>query len=112
MLVDAIDVLEEALHDGQRRWYAAVDDERPAKVNTRLLQVLRRKVILGVLSSIVAAEGGLDGVDGRVVPQLVEEGHAGGGLLRFLVAKARVVVDEEWADVGQNEGEDAGVLRR
>ena len=44
--------------------------------------------------------------------EFIEECHAGGRLLRLLVAEARVVVDEKGADVGEDEGEDAGVLGR
>ena len=58
---------------------------------------------------VVAAEGTLDRVDGRAL-ELVEERHPRGGLLGLLVAEAREVVDEEGADLGHDEGEEARVL--
>ena len=108
--VDAIDVLEQALEHVHWRRDRCINKQGPAEISASLNQVVCAEMILCVLPHIIATEGGLDSVDGRVLLQLIEEGHAGSRLLRLLITEARVVVDEERTDVGKNEREDPCVL--
>ena len=47
-----------------------------------------------------------------MLPQFIEKSHASCGFFRLLVPEARVVVDEERADVRQDERKNARVFRR
>lgn len=68
-------------------------------------------MILGKLPNIVTAETTFHSVNSRVLLQLVEQAHTSCRVLRFLVTKSAVVVNEEGAYVTQQEWEDSAIFR-
>lgn len=57
------------------------------------------------LPHVVATEGGLHGVDGWVLLQLIEQSHSSSGIFGFLISKSAIIIDEERTNVRQDEGE-------
>ena len=46
-----------------------------------------------------------------MLSELIEQSHPSCGFFGFLIAESWIVIDEKWANVRQNEGEDARVFR-
>jgi hypothetical protein len=67
-------------------------------------------MVTSELADVISTEGRLHGVNSWVLFKLIEEGHPSSGIFGLLVAKATIIIDEERADVRQNEGEEARVF--
>ena len=68
-------------------------------------------MIFGEFSHIIALETRFYSINGWVLFKLIEQGHASCRLFRLLIAKPRVVVDEEGADIAVDEWKDSSVFR-
>jgi hypothetical protein len=105
--VDSVNILKKAVQYRQRSWNLIVYQKRATEVNTGLHQVVCREVITSELTHVVTTEGGLHGVDGWMLLQFIEESHTCSGIFRLLISKTAIIIDEERADVRQDEGEKA-----
>ena len=108
--VNSVNILKKAVQNRQRSWNLIVYQERTTEVNTDLHQVICGEVIASELTHVVTTEGGLHGVDGWMLLQFIEESHTCSGIFRLLISKTAIIIDEEGADVRQDEGEKARVL--